>query len=149
MSKAASTPFATESATPEKVPMSNAERQRRHREKRKAELMALRAGAAAPLSRHLALPLPSAAPAAPPVAVPALLDDSPTLRLQLDAARKRCEAQAAELAALRAEHEPLVARFLALRTVLRAVLGKFSPAARHVARSHLQEIGFIEWLDAD
>ena len=44
--------------TPSKVPMSNAERQRKHREKRKAELMALRAGAAASLSRRLALPLP-------------------------------------------------------------------------------------------
>ena len=125
--------------------MSNAERQRKHREKRKAELQALRAGAAAPLSLRLALPLPSALP----VAASALPDDSPSLRLQLDAARKRCEAQAAELAALRAEHEPLVARLQALRTVLRAVIGKFSPAARHVARSHLQETGFIEWLDAD
>lgn len=128
-----------------KVTMSNAERQRKHREKRKAELQALRAGAAAPLSLRLALPLPSALP----VAASALPDDSPSLRLQLDAARKRCEAQAAELAALRAEHEPLVARLQALRTVLRAVIGKFSPAARHVARSHLQETGFIEWLDAD
>lgn len=125
--------------------MSNAERQRKHREKRKAELQALRAGAAAPLSLRLALPLPSALP----VAASALPDDSPSLRMQLDAARKRCEVQAAELAALRAEHEPLVARLLALRTVLRAVIGKFSPAARHVARSHLQETGFIEWLDAD
>lgn len=125
--------------------MSNAERQRKHREKRKAELQALRAGAAAPLSLRLALPLPSAQP----VAASALPDDSPSLRMQLDAARKRCEAQAAELAALRAEHEPLVARLLALRMVLRAVIGKFSPAARHVARSHLQETGFIEWLDAD
>ncbi len=142
MSKAT---FATGDTTPAKAPMSNAERQRKHREKRKAELQALRAGAAAPLSLRLALPLPSALP----VAASALPDDSPSLRLQLDAARKRCEAQAAELAALRAEHEPLVARFLALRTVLRAVIGKFSPAARHVARSHLQETGFIEWLDAD
>ncbi|CAN7263589.1 hypothetical protein LJR189_001069 [Acidovorax delafieldii] len=132
-----------------KVAMSNAERQRKHREKRKAELQALRAGAAAPLSLRLALPLPLVAPVVPTVSAPALPDDSPSLRLQLDAARKRCEAQAAELAALRAEHEPLVARLLALRTVLRAVIGKFSPAARHVARSHLQETGFIEWLDAD
>ena len=136
--------------TPASVPtkraaLSNAERQRKHREKRKAELQALRAGAAAPLSLRLALPLPSALP----VAASALPDDSPSLRMQLDAARKRCEVQAAELAALRAEHEPLVARLLALRTVLRAVIGKFSPAARHVARSHLQETGFIEWLDAD
>ena len=128
-----------------KVAMSNAERQRKHREKRKAELQALRAGAAAPLSLRLALPLPSALP----VAASTLPDDSPSLRMQLDAARKRCEVQAAELAALRAEHEPLVARLLALRMVLRAVIGKFSPAARHVARSHLQETGFIEWLDAD
>lgn len=128
-----------------KVAMSNAERQRKHREKRKAELQALRAGAAAPLSLRLALPLPSALP----VAASALPDDSPSLRLQLEAARKRCEVQAAELAALRAEHEPLVARLRALRTVLRAVIGKFSPAGRHVARSHLQETGFIEWLDAD
>ena len=135
--------------TPSKVPMSNAERQRKHREKRKAELMALRAGAAASLSRRLALPLPSAAPAMASVAVPALLDGSPALRMQLEAARKRCEAQAAELAALRAEHEPLVARLQALRVVLRGLIGKFSPAARHVARSHLQETGFIEWLDAD
>lgn len=142
MSKAT---FATSDTTPPKAPMSNAERQRKHREKRKAELQALRAGAAAPLSLRLALPLPSALP----VAASALPDDSPSLRMQLDAARKRCEAQAAELAALRAEHEPLVARLLALRTVLRAVIGKFSPAARHVARSHLQETGFIEWLDAD
>lgn len=142
MSKAT---FATGDTTPAKAPMSNAERQRRHREKRKAELQALRAGAAAPLSLRLALPLPSALP----VAASALPDDSPSLRLQLDAARKRCEAQAAELAALRAEHEPLVARLQALRKVLRAVIGKFSPAARHVARSHLQETGFIEWLDAD
>ncbi|MDH4416023.1 MAG: hypothetical protein QE485_02250 [Acidovorax sp.] len=143
MSKAVST---TRDTTPEKVPLSNAERQRRHREKRKAELMALRAGAAAPLSLRLALSLPSAVP---PVAVPALLDESPTLRMQLDAARKRCEAQAAELEALRAEHEPLVARLLALRAVLRVLLGRLSPAARHGARSHLQETGFIEWLDAD
>lgn len=142
MSKAT---FATGDTTPAKAPMSNAERQRKHREKRKAELQALRAGAAAPLSLRLALPLPSALP----VAASALPDDSPSLRLQLDTARKRCEVQAAELAALRAEHEPLVARLLALRTVLRAVIGKFSPAARHVARSHLQETGFIEWLDAD
>lgn len=142
MSKAT---FATGDTTPAKAPMSNAERQRKHREKRKAELQALRAGTAAPLSLRLALPLPSALP----VAASALPDDSPSLRLQLDAARKRCEAQAAELAALRAEHEPLVARLQALRTVLRAVIGKFSPAARHVARSHLQETGFIEWLDAD
>ena len=141
--------MSTRSTSPQapasKVAMSNAERQRKHREKRKAELQALRAGAAAPLSLRLALPLPSALP----VAASALPDDSPSLRMQLDAARKRCEAQAAELAALRAEHEPLVARLLALRTVLRAVIGKFSPAARHVARSHLQETGFIEWLDAD
>lgn len=142
MSKAT---FATGDTTPAKAPMSNAERQRKHREKRKAELQALRAGAAAPLSLRLALPLPSALP----VAASVLPDDSPSLRMQLDAARKRCEVQAAELAALRAEHEPLVARLLALRTVLRAVIGKFSPAARHVARSHLQETGFIEWLDAD
>lgn len=142
MSKAT---FATGDTTPAKAPMSNAERQRKHREKRKAELQALRAGAAAPLSLRLALPLPSALP----VAASALPDDSPSLRLQLDAARKRCEVQAAELAALRAEHEPVVARLRALRTVLRAVIGKFSPAARHVARSHLQETGFIEWLDAD
>lgn len=142
MSKAT---FATGDTTPAKAPMSNAERQRKHREKRKAEVQALRAGAAAPLSLRLALPLPSALP----VAASALPDDSPSLRMQLDAARKRCEVQAAELAALRAEHEPLVARLLALRTVLRAVIGKFSPAARHVARSHLQETGFIEWLDAD
>ena len=133
--------------TPSKVPMSNAERQRKHREKRKAELMALRAGAAASLSRRLALP--SAAPAMASVAVPALLDGSPALRMQLEAARKRCEAQAAELAALRAEHEPLVARLQALRTVLRALLARLSPAARHTARSRLQETGFIEWLDAD
>ena len=144
MSKASASPN-----TGAKVAMSNAERQRKHREKRKAELQALRAGAAAPLSLRLALPLPSAAPVVPTVSAPALSDDSPSLRLQLDAARKRGEAQAAELAALRAEHEPLVARLLALRTVLRAVIGKFSPAARHVARSHLQETGFIEWLDAD
>ena len=133
--------------TPSKVSMSNAERQRKHREKRKAELMALRAGAAASLSRRLALP--SAAPAMASVAVPALLDGSPALRMQLEAARKRCEAQAAELAALRAEHEPLVARLQALRTVLRALLARLSPAARHTARSRLQETGFIEWLDAD
>ena len=133
--------------TPSKVPMSNAERQRKHREKRKAELMALRAGAAASLSRRLALP--SAAPAMASVAVPALLDGSPALRMQLEAARKRCEAQAAELAALRAEHEPSVARLQALRTVLRALLARLSPAARHTARSRLQETGFIEWLDAD
>lgn len=137
--------FATGDTTPAKAPMSNAERQRKHREKRKAELQALRAGAAAPLSLRLALPLPSALP----VAASALPDDSPSLRLQLDAARKRCEVQAAELAALRAEHEPLVARVLALRTVLRGLIGRLSPAVRHVARSHLQETGFIEWLDAD
>ena len=149
MSKAVFTPSTIEGATPAKVPMSNAERQRKHREKRKAELMALRAGAAAPLSLRLALSLPSATAAVPPAAVAALPDDSPTLRMQLEAARKRCDAQAAELAALRAAHEPLVARLQALRAVLRALLGKLSPAARHGARSHLQETGFIEWLDAD
>lgn len=124
--------------TPASVPtkpaaMSNAERQRKHREKRKAELLALRR----------ALPVPSA------VVAPAPSEDAPSLRRQLDAARKHCEAQAAELAALRAAHEPLVARLQALRTAVRGLVGKFSPAARHVARSHLQETGFVEWLDAD
>jgi hypothetical protein len=119
--------------------MSNAQRQRKHREKRKAELVALRAGGA------LALPLP-VVPARPDTA---LSEDAKVLRTQLDAARKRCDAQAAELAALHAEHEPLAARMQALRTVLRGLIGKFSPAARHAARSHLQETGFIEWLDAD
>lgn len=146
MSKAT---FTIRDTTPSKVPMSNAERQRRHREKRKAELEALRAGAAAPLSLRLAFPLPSAAPAVPPIAVPALPDGSPTLRMQLEAARRRCEAQASELDALRAEHGPLVARLQALRTVLRALLARLSPAGRHTARSHLQETGFIEWLDVD
>lgn len=122
-----------------RVAMSNAERQRKHREKRKAELLALRAG------RSLPLPLP--APVVAPVA--ALREDAQSLRTQLDTARKRCEAQAAELAALRAEHEPLLARLVTLRTVLRGLIGKFSPAARHAARSHLQETGFTEWLDAD
>jgi len=126
-------------ATGHRLPMTNAERQRKHREKRKAELHALRAGRSLPLS----LPAPVVAP------VPALREDAQSLRTQLDAARKRCEAQAAELAALRAEHEPLAARLVALRTVLRGLIGKFSPAARHAARSHLQETGFIEWLDAD
>ncbi|UCV00116.1 hypothetical protein [Acidovorax radicis] len=116
-----------------KVAMSGAERQRRHREKRKAELQALRTGGS------LALPLP----------VPALRDDAQALRTQLDATRKRCETQAAELTALRAKHEPLAVRLQVLRTVLRALIGKLSPATRHVARSHLQETGFIEWLDAD
>lgn len=134
--------------TPASVPtkpsaMSNAERQRKHREKRKAELLALRAGAAAPLSLRLALPVPS------PVIGTAPREDAQSLRRQLDAARKRCDAQAEELAALRAEHEPLVARLQALRTAVRGLVGKFSPAARHVARSHLQETGFVEWLDAD
>ena len=123
------------SPTPAKVPMSNAERQRKHREKRKAELLALRAGGSQCV--------PAAMHAAPPS------DDAQALRTQLDAARKRCDAQAAELAALREAHEPSVARLRALRVVLRGLIGKFSPAARHVARSHLQETGFIEWLDAD
>lgn len=134
-----SKPTTSTAAPLQRTSMSNAERQRKHREKRKAELLALRAGGA------LALPLP-VVPAYPGSA---LGEDAKVLCAQLDAARKRCEAQAAELAALRAEHEPLAARMQALRTVLRGLIGKFSPAARHAARSHLQETGFIEWLDAD
>lgn len=139
----------TTSPTSATGPMSNAERQRKHREKRKAELLALRAGTAAPLSLRLALPLPASVPVCAPAVPTALREDAQALRIQLDAARKRCEVQAAELAALREAHEPLAARLQALRVVLRGLIGKFSPAARHVTRSHLQETGFIEWLDAD
>lgn len=118
-------------APAQRVAMSNAERQRKHREKRKAELLELRTGGFVSVA------------VAPP------RDDSQALRAQLAAALQRCAEQAASLATLRAEHAPLLARMEALRLVLRALVGKFSPAIRHLARRHLQETGFIEWLDAD
>jgi hypothetical protein len=111
-------------------PLTPAERQRRHRAKRKAERLALLERLSSGNENRL------------------MREGHDAAQRQERATRNAAE-QGARLEALRAELEPLKGQLQALRVSLRALLGKCTPAVRHMARRHLQETGFIEWLDMD
>jgi hypothetical protein len=127
----AADPHSTDLAsTFKRLPLTAAERQRRFRAKRKAVFAALQARVPADYGMQL-------------------VRENADLLRRLEIAGRQAQEQGARMAELRQELEPLRERFIGLRAVLRGLLGKLSPAMRHVARRHLQETGFIEWLDAD
>ena len=114
------------------TPLTPAERQRRHRAKLRAERDTTITAHAAPVGYTLQL-----------------LRENEDLRQRLEHASRTAAEQAARIRQLRTELEPLQARLLGLQAVMRYLLGRSSPAFAQLARRHLQETGFIEWLDTD
>jgi len=107
------------------TPMTGAERQRRHRDKRRAELQALRA------------------------VVPATAQEREgaaqvqRLAAQLDKATRTAAALQARIEAMQAGEGELQQ----LREAVRTLLPQLSPAAQQVARRHLQGCGAGQWLE--
>lgn len=136
------------------APLTPAERQRRYRNKRRAQFKAAIATVEYYEVREaLSRQAPASAPAAASVASTAQQREDDSLRTRLQAAQRQLSEQArkhaTERAAERAQLEALEQRMKALRQALRAVLGRLSLVQRQMTRAHLQETGFIEWLDAD
>lgn len=108
------------------TPMTNAQRQHKHRAKRRRELEALRA------------------------VVPSTHDEGDLLQ-QVQRLTRQFE-KAAQIAAMRLERitalETDQSAAQALRMAVRTLLVKLSPAARHVARMHLESCGAAQLLDA-
>lgn len=113
------------------TPLTVAQRQHRYREKRKAEYAAL------------------LAQATETGAVPRLQRENEYLRAQMEALQRKHTEQAAKLRAANEQQPAMRAQMEALRQAIRVVLAQLSPASVRVARKHLTETGFIEWLDAD
>ena len=106
-------------------PMTPAERQRRHRIKRKAEEAArMQAQSAGAMSL--------------------LLSQNATLLSRAEAAERTL----AELRPARQQRDALQARLDAVAHVVRSLLPRLSPAGRMAAHAHFREAGFIEWLDS-
>jgi hypothetical protein len=105
--------------------MTGAERQRKHREKRRRELQALR------------------------TVVPATSQERESaaqvqrLAAQLDKATRTAAALQARLDAMQAEEGEL----RQLREAVRALVPKLTPAAQQVARRHLEGCGAAQWLN--
>jgi len=125
-----------------------AERQRRYRDKRRAQFKAA-LGTVEYYEVRKALSRQAPAPGTGT----AQQREDDNLRNRLQTAQRQLTEQArkhtAERAAERAQLEALEQRMKALRQALRAVLGRLSLAQRQMTRAHLQETGCIEWLDAD
>ena len=108
------------------TPMTNAQRQQKHRAKRQRELEALRA------------------------VVPSSHDERELARqvqrltTQLAQAHKAAAQQQERLHAL--QHEQIAAQ--AMREAWHTLLVKLSPAARHVAQTHAESCDAARWLDA-
>lgn len=131
-----------------------AERQRRYRDKRRAQFKAALATVEYYEVREaLSRQAPAQTAASAPGASTAQQREDDSLRNRLQTAQRQLTEQArkhaTERAAERAQLETLEQRMKALRQALRAVLGRLSLAQRQMTRTHLQETGFIEWLDAD
>ncbi len=105
-------------------PMTDAERQRKHRHKRQRELLALRA------------------------LVPATQQERESvaqvqrLAAQLDKATRTAATLQARIDASQTVERELQA----LREAVRALIPKLSGAAQHVARKHLEGCGAAQWL---
>ncbi|WP_156358731.1 hypothetical protein [Acidovorax sp. SD340] len=106
------------------TPMTDAERQRKHRQKRQRELQALRAVVpATPQERESVAQVQR-------------------LAVQLDKAMRTAAALQARLDAMQAGQGDLQA----LREAVRALIPKLPPAAQQVARRHLEGCGAAQWL---
>ncbi|MBU1354598.1 MAG: hypothetical protein KKB95_22260 [Gammaproteobacteria bacterium] len=110
--------------TDKPTPMTDAERQRKHRQKRQRELHALRAVApATPQERESAAHVQR-------------------LAAQLDKATRTAATLQARLDAMQAGEGDLQA----LREAVRALIPKLTPAAQQVVRRHLECCGAAQWL---
>ena len=106
------------------TPMTDAERQRKHRLKRQRELQALRAVVpATPQERESVAQVQR-------------------LAAQLDKAMRTAAALQARVQALEAGQGDLQA----LRDAVRAFIPKLTPAAQQVVRRHLEGCGAAQWL---
>ena len=113
--------------TDKPTPMTDAQRQRKHREKRHRELLALRAVVpATPQERESVAQVQR-------------------LAAQLDKATRTAAALQVRVQALEAGQGEL----LALREAVRALIPKLTPAVQLVARRHLEGCGAGQWLAAD
>lgn len=112
-------------------PLTAAQRQRRHREKRKAAFAAL---------------LEQATSTGP---VATLRRENESLRSALETLQRKHAEQAEKLRAANEQQPAMRAQLDALRRSIRTTLVQLSPASVRVARKHLADTGFIEWLDAD
>lgn len=106
------------------APMTNAQRQRKHRDKRRRELAALRA--VVPSSQNER----------------ELAAQVRRLVAQIDKATHTAAAQQARIAALEAEQGDAQT----VRAALGTLLPKLTPAAQHVVRAHLAGCGAAQWL---
>lgn len=110
------------------TPMTEAERQRKHRLKRQRELQALRAVVpATPQERESVAQVQR-------------------LAAQLDKATRAAAALQARVHALDAANGNSESELQALREAVRTLLPKLTPAAQQVARRHLAGCGAAQWL---
>ena len=110
------------------TPMTDAERQRKHRQKRQRELQALRAVVpATPQERESAAQVQR-------------------LAAQLDKATRTTAALQARIDAMQAGQGNSESELQALRESVRSLMPKLTPAAQQVARRHLEDCGAAQWL---
>lgn len=110
------------------TPMTDAERQRKHRQKRQRELQALRAVVpATPQERESVAQVQR-------------------LAAQLDKATRTAAALQARIDAMQAGEGNSQSELQALRESVRSLIPKLTPAAQHVARKHLEGCGAAQWL---
>jgi G:T/U-mismatch repair DNA glycosylase len=125
--------------------MSNAQRQRRHRDKRRRELDGLRTAVANAPALHADERAHDQAQA------DALRRQVQQLTAQLQAARDTAAKHLARIDALQAQHATTQTAdrqaVQALREAWLSVLVKLTPAARHVVRAHLHSCGAAQWLE--
>lgn len=112
-------------------PLTAAQRQSRHRQKKKAAFAELLAQATNTGQ------------------LPKLQRENAHLRAQLEALQRKHAEQADKLRSASAQQPAMRDQMEALRLAVRTLLAQLSPAAISRARKHLAETGFIEWLDAD
>ncbi|WP_462391194.1 hypothetical protein [Acidovorax sp. Q11] len=111
------------------TPMTDAERQRKHRLKRQRELHALRAVVpATPQERES-------------------LAQVQRLAAQLDKATRTAVALQARIDAMQAGQGNSESELQAMREAVRALIPKLTPAAQQVARAHLEGCGAAQWLN--
>ncbi|WP_326538614.1 hypothetical protein [Pseudorhodoferax sp.] len=118
--------------------LTNAQRQRRHRDKRRRELQALRAAVSEAVAKGPATDTQEHA----------LQQQVAALTAQLQHQREAAARHLARIDALQAELLADQQAAQALRAAWRGVLVKLTPAAQHVVRAHLQGCGAAQWLSA-
>lgn len=114
--------------TDKPTPMTDAERQRKHRLKRQRELQALRAVVpATPQERESVAQVQR-------------------LAAQLDKATRTAAALQARIDAMQAGQGNAQSDLQALREAVRSLIPRLTPAAQQVVRKHLEGCGAAQWL---